>query len=265
MRYIAMKIQLPKSFRQVFAVTKISVRTNLAYPGEVLGRTVFLFVILYIFLKLWQATGVNAAEMLWYVAFTESIYMSAPRLAQLVDEDVRSGSISLRLLKPMSYPLYCLSNNLGERLVRFIFNLAISSLIAYVLVGPLHLSINSLWMAPVALLGAFILDGIGHLLVGLAAFWLEDTSGIFLIYTRLMMILGGMLLPLELFPDWLKKIVIFLPFPYLIYGPAHLFTNASFSAFWQVMAGLAGNILIFSLLAAFVYRIALRRISSHGG
>lgn len=260
-----MKIQLPRSLRQILAVMKISVRTNLAYPGEVLGRTVFLFVILYIFLKLWQATSVNASEMLWYVAFTESIYMSAPRLAQMVDEDVRSGTISLRLLKPMSYPLYCLSHNLGERLVRFLFNLVISSLIAYFLVGPLRVSINSLWMAPIALFGAFILDGIGHLLVGLAAFWLEDTSGIFLIYTRLMMILGGMLLPLELFPDWLHKIVIFLPFPYLIYGPAHLFTDASYSAFWQVMAGLSGNIIVLSILAALVYKSALTRISSHGG
>lgn len=260
-----MKITLPRSLRQILAVMKISVRTNLAYPGEVLGRTVFLFVILYIFLKLWQATSVNATEMLWYVAFTESIYMSAPRLAQMVDEDVRSGTISLRLLKPMSYPLYCLSNNLGERLVRFSFNLVISSLIAFFLVGPLHVSIHSLWMVPIALFGAFILDGIGHLLVGLAAFWLEDTSGIFLIYTRLMMILGGMLLPLELFPDWLQKIVIFLPFPYLIYGPAHLFTDASFHAFWQVMAGLSGNLVVISILAALVYKSALTRISSHGG
>ena len=38
---------------------------------------------------------------------------------------------------------------------------------------------------------AFILDFLGALLVGLCAFWLESTQGIALIYSRLMMLLGG--------------------------------------------------------------------------
>ena len=72
---------------------------------------------------------------------------------------------------------------------------------------------------------AFLLDGLGHLIVGLSAFWLEDTSGLYLIYTRLTMILGGMLIPLDLFPGWLKNLVVYLPFPYLVWGPVHLLST----------------------------------------
>lgn len=282
------------------AVAKVAARSNLAYPGEVLGRTAFLGVILYIFLKLWQATysqtgserlgGLTLVQMLWYLTFAEAMYMSTPRLAQQVDEDVRSGSLAVRLLKPMSYPLYCLSSMLGERIVRFLFNLAIGSLIALVLVGPVSFSADSasatgllpgsfssagfsltglslagFSMVALAVLLAFLLDGIGHLIVGLGAFWLEDTSGLLLIYFRLSMILGGMILPLELFPDWLRQIVVFLPFPYLIYGPVHLALHPDGAEFAGLALRQLACLFVMSVIAAFIYKRALGRISAHGG
>ena len=48
---------------------------------------------------------------------------------------------------------------------------------------------------------AFIIDFLGALLVGLCAFWLESTQGIALIYSRLMMLLGGLIVPLDVYPD----------------------------------------------------------------
>jgi ABC-2 type transport system permease protein len=269
-----------RTIKQMGAVAKVAARSNLAYPGEVLGRTAFLGVILYIFLKLWQATysqtgeerlgGLTLVQMLWYLTFAEAMYMSTPRLAQQVDEDVRSGSLAVRLLKPMSYPLYCLSSMLGERIVRFLFNLAIGSLIALVLVGPVSFSpagfsLAGLSMVALAVLFSFLLGGIGHLIVGLGAFWLEDTSGLLLIYFRLSMILGGMILPLELFPDWLRQIVVFLPFPYLIYGPVHLALHPDGSEFAGLALRQLACLFVMSVVAAFIYRRALGRISAHGG
>ncbi len=105
-----------------------SARSNLAYLGEVATRVIFLGVILYIFLQLWRATyaqtgatqlgGLTLAQMLWYLAMTESIILSGPRVAQEVDQDVRTGALSIQLIRPLSYPLYRLWNTLGERLTR---------------------------------------------------------------------------------------------------------------------------------------------------
>ncbi|MBK7749833.1 MAG: ABC-2 family transporter protein [Candidatus Obscuribacter sp.] len=264
-----------KILKQIWAVTKVSARSNLAYPGEVLGRTVFMAVILYIFLKLWQATysqsgatrlgDMTLAQMLWYLTITESIYMSAPRLTRQVDEDVRTGTLAVRLIKPMSYPLYCISFCLGERSVRFVFNLLIGAVITFCLVGAVPVSPFSLAMLAVACLFGFILDAFGQLIVGLGAFWLEDTSGLFLIYTRLVMIFGGMLIPLELFPHWLKEIVVFTPFPYLVYGPVHLFLHPSLTEFVVLLKSQLICILALGLVAAFVYGQAKARICAHGG
>jgi len=264
-----------KTLKQIWAVTKVSARSNLAYPGEVLGRTVFLAVILYIFLKLWQATysqsgatrlgDMTLAQMLWYLTITESIYMSAPRLSRQVDEDVRSGTLAVRLIKPMSYPLYCLSSCLGERTVRFVFNVFIGAVITCFLVGPVAMSLDGLVMLAIACLLGFVLDAFGQLIVGLCAFWLEDTSGLFLIYTRLVMILGGMLIPLELFPQWLKAIVVFTPFPYVVYGPVHLFLHPSLTEFGALLQSQLVCLLAMGLFTSFVYSRAKGRICAHGG
>src|SRR5215510_4866324 len=93
-----------------------AVRTNLAYLSEAATRIIFLGVILYIFLRLWQVTyaetkmdqlaGLSLRQMLWYLAMTEAIVLSTPRIAQEIDQDVRTGSLTVQLIRPISYPLY---------------------------------------------------------------------------------------------------------------------------------------------------------------
>src|SRR3954471_4555066 len=113
----------------------ISARSNLAYLGEVATRTLFLAVILYIFLQLWRVTygetnaatlgGLTLAQMLWYLAMTEAITLSTPRVAQEVDQDVRTGALAVQLIRPLDYPLARLWTTLGERLGSVSLHLAV--------------------------------------------------------------------------------------------------------------------------------------------
>src|SRR5215211_2913837 len=133
------------SIRKYTWIGLTAARSNLAYLGEVATRTVFLAVILYIFLQLWRVTytetgaarlgGLTLAQMLWYLSMTEAITLSAPRVAQEVDQDVRTGALAVQLIRPLSYPLYRLWTTLGERVVRFLMNLAVGATIALLLVG----------------------------------------------------------------------------------------------------------------------------------
>jgi ABC-2 type transport system permease protein len=266
---------MKNTLRQMRAVANVAARSNLAYLGEVASRTLFLAVILFIFLKLWQATfresggtvigGFTLAQMLWYLTVTEAITMSAPRLAQQIDEDVRSGTLAVRLLKPMSYPLYCLSSALGERAVRFAFNLLAGGLVTLLLVGPIECGAFALPVLISSVALAFVIDSLCHLIIGLGAFWLEDTSGIVLIYSRLSMILGGMLIPVALFPDWLQTATAFMPFRYVVWGPAQLFVRPDWHQFAALLFAQSLHIIALALLASLVYNRALQRISAHGG
>lgn len=258
-----------------FAIACISAKSNLVYVTEVGSRLVFLAVVLYTFMKLWSATynhtgavtlgGLTLNEMLWYLALTESIIMSAPRITTQVDEDVRTGALAVQLVRPMSYPLYRLFATLGERFVRFVITFAVASLIALALAGPLPNWRFDMLLFVAALPLAFALDFLGYFLVGLGAFWMEDTTGPMLIYARLTMILGGMLIPLQLFPDYLQPVLRCLPFSSMVYGPARLFVAPNAGDFWQLIALQLLWLAVFSTAVFLVYRIALKRISANGG
>jgi viologen exporter family transport system permease protein len=252
-----------------------AVRTNLAYLGEAATRVIFLGTILYIFLRLWQVTyaeikadqlaGLSLRQMLWYLAMTEAIVLSTPRIAQEVDQDVRTGSLTVQLIRPLSYPLYRLWVSLGERTVRFLLNALVGSLVAWLFVGPISLTVGGLAIFALALPLAFVLDFLGNFIIGLGAFWLEDTSGLTLIYSRLTMILGGMLIPIGLFPDALQPILKSLPFASIIGGPARLFVNPDWPSFGDLVIRQGSFILLFALGVFAVYRLATRRIQANGG
>jgi ABC-2 type transport system permease protein len=252
-----------------------AVRTNLAYLGEAATRVIFLGIILYIFLCLWRVTyaetkadqldGLSLRQMLWYLSMTEAIVLSTPRVAQEVDQDVRTGALTIQLIRPLSYPLYRLWVSLGERAVRFLLNALVGSTIAWLFVGPISFSPTGLAIFALALPLAFVLDFLGNLLIGLGAFWLEDTTGLTLIYSRLTMILGGMLIPIGLFPEALQSLLRSLPFASIVGGPARLFVSPDWALFGELVVRQGSFLLLFALGVFLVYRAATRRIHANGG
>lgn len=256
-------------------IGRTAIRSNLAYFGEVLARVIFLSVLLYIFLQLWARTyaetgsdrlgGLTLAQMLWYLAITESITLSAPAVAPEIDTDVRTGAIAVHLLRPLSYPLYRLWATLGERVVRFSINAIVGVTIALLFVGPIPMTLDGFAMFLVALPLAFVLDFMAYLVIGLCAFWIENTSGLVLIYSRFTMILGGVLLPINLFPDGVQWVLGLLPFASVVYGPSRMFVEPSLAALGPLLLRQLAGIAVYAVVAAAVYGAAVRRIHAHGG
>jgi ABC-2 type transport system permease protein len=216
-------------------VAAATVRNQLVYLGELALRSVFLVVVLFVFVQLWRTTyGVTGAtelggftlpQMIWYLVMTEALLMAQPRVAAAIDQEVKSGQIGYALGRPYSYLCYHYAAYLGETAVRLPVNLAIGGLVAGVSVG---------WMAvPVArlpLLLAAVTLGISinfclAASIGLLAFWVEETGPFALLYSRVTMILGGMLLPLELFPAAVRRVAAALPANLVVYWPARVFVG----------------------------------------
>jgi ABC-2 type transport system permease protein len=263
------------SLRKYAWISLISARSNLAYLSEVATKAVFLVVTLYIFLQLWQTTyfetdserigGLTLAQMLWYLTIGQSLILSSPRVTQEVDRDVRTGTLAIHLIRPFSYPLYRLWTTLGERTVRFFLNAVVGAIITQVFVGPIPVTLRGITIFTLSLPLAFLLDFLGNFLIGLGAFWLEDTTGILLIYSRITLILGGTLIPLNLFPDVLQPVLKVLPFSSIVYGPAYLFVSPDLTFLCNLIVRQGIAILLFSLCVLFVYYKAIRRINLNGG
>jgi ABC-2 type transport system permease protein len=60
-----------------------------------------------------------------------------------------------------------------------------------------------------------------HAFAGIA-FWVRDARSMWFLYHKLVFVLGGMLLPLQVMPSWLHTIAAWLPFAAMAYVPARL-------------------------------------------
>jgi ABC-2 type transport system permease protein len=61
---------------------------------------------------------------------------------------------------------------------------------------------------------------------GMLAFWLEETWILRVILQIVTVFLSGAIIPLELFPDFFREVLIYTPFPYLTYYPIKIFMGA---------------------------------------
>jgi ABC-2 type transport system permease protein len=102
-------------------------------------------------------------------------------------------------------------------------------------------------------------------MIGLSAFWVEDTTPIDWIYAKLVFTLGGMFLPLELFPDWLAQIARWLPFASMAYAPARLFVAFEWPMFGSVVLTQVIWLVALGMCLKVIFGKAVTRVVAHGG
>ncbi|MFZ6028377.1 MAG: ABC transporter permease [Chloroflexota bacterium] len=256
------------------AIFKIQLANRLAYLGDLIAGSLSILIFLWVFIQLWSATyrtmgqesigGLTLANTLWYLMMTESIQLSKPRLSKEVSDAVKDGSIAYLLNKPYNFLLYQLSVALADGASRFGFNLLMGGALLVLLVSAPPSPLG--WpLVLVAVLFGWVLDFCVQALIGLAAFVMEDVSAFDWIYQKLIFILGGMLIPLDFFPDWLRNLSLALPFAYTMYGPARLFVEPDLGRFATLLAGQLLWVAILGGFLALAYRRGLKWLTVNGG
>ncbi len=263
------------SWRKYTAVLCVSVANNLAYIYEVVFRSLFLIVLVFVFGQLWKTTysargvsllgGFSMNAMIWYLAVAETIATSIPPLTRRIDEDVRSGRLAYLLSRPNSYVLYNFAQYLGERLVRFCINGVVAACMALLLAGPPHFTWMGVLAWPFVTFLALCIDFVAYFAIGLLAFWTEDTNSFNIIYSRLTLVLGGVLVPLEVFPQPLRGIAQALPFSAILYGPARTLVHFDLGSFGGLLLQQGVTLGVGCLILGAIYRVAIRRVNINGG
>jgi len=153
---------------------------------------------------------------------------------------------------------------MGETIFRAILTALFGGSVVWWLVGPPP-DLRSWPLALVAVLGAWVLNFCMQGLIGLAAFISEEVAPYEWIYQKFAFIFGGLLIPLDFYPDWLQTIAHALPFPSMLYGPARLFVNADIDLFASVLLQQAIWIFVLGVVLAIAYRRGLAYITVNGG
>jgi len=270
-----MRAECLKSISKYSWIGYTAVRSELAYSAANVSRIIFMATVLYVFMRLWSVVyegagverlgGLTETQMLWYLVATESIIMSMPRLWHEVDQDVRTGALAVHLIRPLSYAAAQFGRSTGERLVRFAINLMMGSVVAILFVGPIPFSVAGLSMFALVLPMAFVIDFFGAMLVGLCAFWLESTQGVALIYSRLMMLLGGLMVPLEVYPDSVQPILRALPFAAILNAPGRMLVAPSSALFVHCLEVQTMCLVVYGFAVFALHRYALKRLFVNGG
>lgn len=268
-----------------------SARQQWVYRTELVARAIQMILFMGVFMALWSTAfevsgraeleGYTLAEMVWYLAMTETVALSTSRIFIEISEKVKAGDLAYTLARPLSYPFFQVANSLGNSAPRFLLNLLTAAAVVGlgmrqgpVLSPSASLGINSvegagslpglatfLGMAALALL----LDAFLAVLIGLLAFWLEEVTPVFWIYQKLLFTVGGLFLPLEMFPEWLQQVARWLPFQFITYAPARAFVAFEPDFVLQAVTGQVVYIAVLSALVALVWRRAQQRLVVHGG
>ena len=253
------------------AFARLGFRQARAEPGELLGRALFFVLILGVFTSIWRAvaeSGVSAArpqaEMLWYLAMTEWILMSAPSIHIQIEDEIRRGDVAYQITRPASWLGARLAHGLGALAVRAPVMLVIACAAAWSLAGPPKRPLG-LGVAIAFGLAAAMAVTVFDAAIGVAAFWLGDVAPAYWIWQKLLFVLGGLLLPLQFYPALFVRIARLTPFPALLAGPASLATDEPLMPVTMLAPTLALWALAGWLIARAAFSRAVRRLQVNGG
>lgn len=255
---------------------KCGILNKLAYPASLAGTAVAVFVYMYVFFELWSYTfrtsagaaagGMGLNSMIWYLLATEIMILSQINVAAVISASIRDGSIAIIIGKPVNLGLYNFFISLGESIPLLAVNAAVGGLVTFLLVGAL--GGNSLTnIVLFAILGSLglILNFLISYLIGLLAIVLEDTSSVEWIYSKLLLVIGGALIPLDYFPVKIKALLDYLPFSAIIYKPAMVFVGKSAESFSHVLLLQGFWIAAAAAAGGLMYRRLITRITINGG
>jgi ABC-2 type transport system permease protein len=260
------------TFAKYAAFSCISARQACREPNELYGRMAFFAVILGVFSSLWRAVAeagmpvaADPKSLVWYLAATEWILLSAPPVHLEIQDAVRRGDVVYRLGQPVSYVVAEFATALGLLAVRAPFLGLTAFLCAFAFTGWTPPAASLLAVVPFGLAASALITAL-HLGIGLLAFWLQDVAPVYWVWQKLMFVLGGLMLPLELYPALVQRAALFTPFPSLLASPAsfvlgtsHLVTPGALAATLVLWSGAIAAAL------SVVLRLAMSKVTINGG
>lgn len=260
--------------RKYATVLSISARDQLVYLPSFLARNVFFVVVMFVFYSLWRAVfaggpgtvaGFTMVQMVWYLTFTEAIELSQTRIFLPISEEVKDGTVAYSLNRPYSYVLFWISRGMGENLVKVVPLLLEGYVLARLMAGPLPGYFRALPYGLLVIVMGVLIGTTLQAIVGLLAFWFEEVMPFWWIIQKLVFVIGGMFIPIDVYPDWLQRIARFTPFAFAAYWPAAVFVDFSASRLAVTLIGQAAYIGVFAIIAMVVFRAAVRKLHVQGG
>jgi ABC-2 type transport system permease protein len=267
--------------KKYLQVLSVGIQNTLAYRLNFFFRAGFNLVPLAATIFLWRTiyaskaadsdvAGYELAQMISYY-----LVVSIVDALTAVNEDdwqiaaeIRDGQISQFLLKPINYFAYRMVLYAAGRIVYLVTCFVPLGLFILYYQEYFHIPSDPsvyLWFSFSVVLTALLQFFISFTMA-LLAFWILEIDTFIFILFAIEYVAGGHLFPLDILPPWINALLVYTPFPYLLYFPVSIFierttgsmlsTGIAIQIFWVCAA---------FFLARFVWNRGIRKYSAVGG
>jgi ABC-2 type transport system permease protein len=180
---------------------------------------------------------------------------------------ISEGHIAIDLARPIRPGLARLAEAIGQLVTELAVTLVLWGVAAAVVGGLAMPSTPSGWalLAAALVLAALLKFSVVYTWI-LACFWTYNAYGIERLRYAVTAVLSGGIVPILLFPTWLRRIAEVLPFQGIVATPAEVAIGRTGTT--GAMAAIttqAGWILVLALLGAWLWRRGVRRVAIQGG
>lgn len=225
---------------ETLAVFKISWEQMLTYRLNFILwriRTVLQFLFTYfiwwsIFTTQNEVFGYSQSTILTYILMVTLIraVVLSSRANDIINK-INDGSISNFLLKPIGLFKFFIAQDFADKLLNSFFMIFETSLIVFFFKPEVFIQTNlhNLIFFLISIYLAAILWFLINMVIGLMAFWVENSWSQLFLLMIFIEGLGGGLFPLDIMPKNIFNFLMLTPFPYLVYFPAKIYLGG-FSA-----------------------------------
>jgi ABC-2 type transport system permease protein len=183
-----------------------------------------------------------------------------------MDSEMRLGSLSFRLLKPMNPIVHYMALALSSRPIRLLL-LVPMGIAAVNWIPGLNWAVDPLNLLVFAgsLVGAWMILFLMQYTIGLTGFWITRTIGVNDAWFFTYSLASGYLVPLDLFPPAVRDVLVYLPFRYTMAFPVDVLMGRLSGA--QILQGIAMQWIwaaAIYVVYRWVWKRGLRRYSAVG-
>ena len=262
--------------RKYVHIYKSELMSTLQYVLNILFKLFGLVVMVFIFINLWNyiyedpnklINGYTKYQMIWYVIITEILWYAVDGrgYCRKIINDVKSGNIAYILNKPYSYIGYSISRHLGETTIKTILAIIVSFTVGIVFIKQFPCeSILALLLVIFSGLLAVLISLLFLTFIGLISFIIEDSTPIYWLYSKMILVLG-VIFPIEYFPGILAQIMRYSPIYVICYGPAKLFVDFSYSSAVEILITQIIYLGIAWMMSYILFKRGVKKLNVTGG
>ena len=250
---------------------------RLNFLGFVIGGLIYCFVMFYLWKAVYASKGGDAfmgftmTEMVVYLFLANTTsQLTFSSVTSQIGEEIKDGSISMRMIKPVDVDWSYLFTELGSALMKVVVLLIPVTLgleiYRYSMTGEVMFNPLNFLLYLLSIILAYIISFRVNLCFGFVAFYVKNLWGFNILKSSIISFLSGSLIPLAFMPDVMRTILEYMPFASMGYTPVMIYLGKYSASETALRLGiqLVWAVAMFGL-SKLVWMGAVKKLSVQGG